>query len=53
MAKKVSLNKGKFNLSDDVEMIFEKTITRFGTGAKIDAPKEFIGRKVYVLIREE
>jgi putative transposon-encoded protein len=53
MAKKIRLDKGKFSLSDDVEMIFEKTITRFGTGAKIDAPKEFIGKKVYVLIRKK
>ena len=53
MAKKIQLDKGKFSLSDDIEMIFEKTITPFGTGAKIDAPKEFIGKKVYVLIREK
>ncbi|MBI4016955.1 MAG: DUF2080 family transposase-associated protein, partial [Candidatus Aenigmarchaeota archaeon] len=26
---------------------------KYGTGAKIDAPKEFLGRKVYVLIRKE
>ncbi|MBI2045369.1 DUF2080 family transposase-associated protein, partial [Candidatus Pacearchaeota archaeon] len=25
---------------------------KFGSGAKIDAPKEFLGKKVYVLIRE-
>ena len=52
MARKIKLEKGKFSLGDDVEMIFEKKITRFGTGAKIDAPKEFIGKKVYVLIRK-
>ncbi|MBI4918432.1 DUF2080 family transposase-associated protein [archaeon] len=32
--------------------MYEKTITKFGTGAKIDAPKDHIGRKVYVLIRK-
>ena len=31
---------------------YEKTITKFGTGAKIDAPKEFIGKKVYILVRK-
>ncbi|MBS3092765.1 DUF2080 family transposase-associated protein, partial [Candidatus Pacearchaeota archaeon] len=24
----------------------------FGSGAKIDAPKEFLGKKVYILIRK-
>jgi putative transposon-encoded protein len=52
MAKSIKVEKGKLNLKDDVVMIFEKTITKFGTGAKIDAPKEFIGKKVYVLIRK-
>jgi putative transposon-encoded protein len=53
MAKKISVERGKLTLSDDIEMIFEKKITKFGTGAKIDAPKEFIGKKVYVLIRKK
>ncbi|MBS3092942.1 DUF2080 family transposase-associated protein, partial [Candidatus Pacearchaeota archaeon] len=25
---------------------------KFGSGAKIDAPKEFLGKKVYILIRK-
>jgi putative transposon-encoded protein len=52
LAKKIEIKNGKFNLSDDIEMILEKTITKFGTGAKIDAPKKFIGKKVYVLIKK-
>jgi len=43
----------KFHLTDDIKLVYEKTITKYGTGAKIDAPKEFLGRRVYVLIREE
>lgn len=46
------MEKGKLNLQDNVEVIFEKKVTKFGTGAKIGAPKEFIGRKVYVLVRK-
>ncbi|MBU1976528.1 MAG: DUF2080 family transposase-associated protein, partial [Nanoarchaeota archaeon] len=26
-------------------------VTKFGTGAKVDCPKEYLGRKVYLLIR--
>lgn len=31
---------------------YEKTITKFGSGAKIDAPKEYLGRTVYVVVVE-
>lgn len=46
------MQENKFSLTDDIDFIYEKKITKYGTGAKIDAPKEFMGRKVYVLIRE-
>ena len=49
---KIKLAKGKIELKDNYELIFEKTITKFGNGAKIDAPKEFLGKKVYVIIRK-
>ena len=29
---------------------FEKQVTKFGTGAKIDAPKEYLGKRVIVLV---
>ena len=48
----IKLEKGKIELKDNYEMIFEKTITKFGNGAKIDAPKEFLGKKVYVVVRK-
>ena len=53
MARKIELKKGELNIRDKISMVFEKTITKFGTGAKIDAPKEFLGKKVYVMIRED
>lgn len=28
----------------------EKTVTPFGTGAKVDCPKEYVGKKVYLII---
>ena len=42
----------KFQLTEEIDLVYEKTINKYGTGAKIDAPKEFLGRKVYVLIRK-
>ena len=50
--RRIKINKGKLHLNDDIETIYEKRITKFGNGAKIDAPKEFLGKKVYVLIRK-
>jgi len=52
MAKKIKLEKGKLNIIDNIDLIYEKIITKFGTGAKIDAPKEFLGKKVYVMIQK-
>ena len=30
----------------------EKIVTPFGNGAKVDCPKEYTGRKVYLIIRK-
>ncbi len=40
-------------VDNNVETFFEKTVTPFGTGAKIDCLKEYIGRKAYVIIRKK
>jgi putative transposon-encoded protein len=37
----------------NIEGYFERVVTKFGTGAKIDAPKDYLGKKVVVLVVEE
>lgn len=32
---------------------FERKVTKFGTGAKIDAPKEYLGKRVIILVYED
>ena len=32
---------------------FIKKVTPFGTGAKVDCPKEYLGKKVYLIISED
>ena len=45
---------GKLLLKDgDITMIYEKKITRYGNGAKIDAPKKHLGKRAYVIIMEK
>jgi len=53
MVRKIKIASGKIEFQDEYDLMFEKTITKFGSGAKIDAPKEFLGKKVYVLVRKE
>jgi len=50
--RKITVKKEKLYFEDEIVGLYEKTITSFGSGAKIDAPKEFLGKKVYVLIRK-
>jgi putative transposon-encoded protein len=40
-------------VDEDVEILFEKKVTAFGTGAKIDCSKEYLGKSVYVVIRKK
>jgi len=37
----------------NIKGYFEHKVTKFGTGAKIDAPKEYLGKKVVVLVSKE
>ena len=48
--RKFKFKKEEFNFTTRVIFFFEKNITKFGNGAKIDAPKEHIGKKVVVLV---
>ncbi len=51
--RKVEIERKKLSLKDDIEVFFEKVVTKFGTGAKIDCPRRYIGRSVYVIVRKE
>ena len=52
------MRKIKTTISNDVHVrnirgYFERTINKFGTGAKIDAPKEYLGKKVVVIVYKD
>jgi putative transposon-encoded protein len=49
----IQIKKGDMTLKDEVEFIYERTITPFGTSAKIDAQKKWIGKRVYVLVLKD
>lgn len=51
MARKIELRKEEMTLSDsEIEGFIEKVVTPFGTSAKVDVPKKYIGKKAYVII---
>ncbi len=44
---------GNLRLSDEVIAVIEKEVTKFGTGAKVDCPRKFLGKRVYLVICEK
>jgi len=49
----IEVTKGDLTLKDKVEVLYERVITKFGTSAKIDAQKKYIGKRAYVLILKD
>ena len=48
--KVIAVKGGKIKIEDNVEEIYEKIVTPYGNGAKIEAQKKYIGRKAFVVI---
>lgn len=38
---------------DGIEGFLKRTVTKFGNGAKVDCPKEYLGREVYLVIKKK
>ncbi len=51
MTRKIELKKEELILKDSqIEGFLERVVTPFGTSAKADVPRKYIGRRVYVII---
>jgi putative transposon-encoded protein len=51
MTRIIELKKEELILKDsEIEGFLERVVTPFGTSAKADVPKKYIGRRVYVII---
>lgn len=53
MPRKIEIIKDNLTLTDNVEVIYEKRVTKFGFSAKVDAQKKYIGRRAYVIILKD
>jgi putative transposon-encoded protein len=51
--RKIKVTHDEITLTDKVEIVYEKRITPFGNGAKVDAPKKYIGNRAYVIVLKE
>ena len=52
--KKIEVKNKTLTLKDDKILdFFEKEVTPHGTGAKIPCSSKYIGKKVYVIIKED
>jgi putative transposon-encoded protein len=51
--RQIEIEKGKLVLTEGVNGFFQKTVTRFGTGAKIDCPKEYLYKTVFIVVCED
>jgi len=53
MSGKIELSEKELNISEEVEDLFRKKISSFGTGAHIVCPKEHENKTAYVIICKE
>ena len=51
--RKIELLKGNLKLSDEVIGFIEKRVTKFGAGCKVDCPKKYFNKRVYLLITKD
>lgn len=40
-------------IKDNALEIFEKRITKYGNGAKLDAPKRHLGKRAYIIVLKD
>lgn len=51
MTRRIELKKEELILKDcEIEGFLERVVKPFGTSAKADVPRKYIGRRVYVII---
>ena len=51
--KKIKLEKTTEITIKGIYGFLKKKVTKFGTGAKVDCPKEYLGKTVYLVVCDE
>jgi putative transposon-encoded protein len=48
--REISIQDEKLIIKENVETVYEKTVTPFGNSGKVDVSKKYLGRRVYVIV---
>ena len=48
--REISIQDEKLVIKENVETVYEKTVTPFGNSGKVDVSKKYLGRRVYVIV---
>jgi putative transposon-encoded protein len=51
--RRIEFKSGDFTVAENVEVVYESKVTRFGASAKVGAPKKFIGKRAYIIILKD
>jgi putative transposon-encoded protein len=51
--KKIPIKTQKTLKISNIAGFFKKIVNSYGTGAKIDCPKSYLGKEVYVVVLED
>ncbi|MEM0130215.1 MAG: DUF2080 family transposase-associated protein [Thermoplasmatales archaeon] len=51
--RKVHIKEGNHITVKNIQAYMERTVTKFGSGAKVDCPKEFLGKRALLIIKKE
>ena len=48
--REISIQDEKLVIKENVERVYEKTVTPFGNSGKVDVSKKYLGRRVYFIV---
>jgi len=51
--RRVEIMDKNITMTDGVECVIEKTCTPFGNSGKVDCPKKYLGKRVYLVVLKD
>ncbi|MEM3490171.1 MAG: DUF2080 family transposase-associated protein [Nitrososphaerota archaeon] len=51
--RKVHIKEDNHITVKNIQAYMERTVMKFGSGAKVDCPKEFLGKRALLIIKKE
>ena len=51
--REINIKDQTLTIRENVETVYEKTVTPFGNSGKVDVAKKYSGKRVYVIVLRE